>query len=379
MKKTLIPEELLSLGFSPEDIIKFNQIVKLEEMLALSSSLAAHLKDPSKATGGKVSIDSTMYQEREIIGSMSNVEVMIKSYNVIVKLREHLFVPESIILHFGIIELAQVACNSMNLVTISTVLPYVEKCLVVNSRLMNLEDGTKINNMLVIKALNNLGGLHSKIGNDTLLTTEYYKQAWLIGRKTFPENSIVSNLKTILDKLEPGFTASENPSCLYITTRRVTEEDNFLILKAALMSKILSKIPKLVQEGTWSKKFLGSDFGLKGYINSEYVIKILTSTTHCTAKDIENAQMLCFETVCAATLAAKNKNGTKCLIEFIKAYPSLVSRVLGVHPEYCLDGKIVKTCIDTFTLEKFEFLKPELVCIDIALSGATEAEEFKEE
>ena len=95
--------------------------------------------------------------------------------------------------------------------------------------------------------------------------------------------------------------------------------------------------------------------------------------------DNENAQMLCFEIVCAATLAAKNKNGTKCLIEFIKAYPSLVSRVLGVHPEYCLDGKIEKTCIDAFTLEKFEFLKPEIGCIDIALNGATEAEEFKEE
>ena len=86
-------------------------------------------------------------------------------------------------------------------------------------------------------------------------------------------------------------------------------------------------------------------------------------------KDIEKAQMLCFETICAATLSSKNKNGTKCLEEFIKAYPSLVARVLSIHPEYCLDGKIVSTCSDTFTKGEFEFNMPAIDFINITLGG----------
>ncbi len=373
MKKKL--EQLIDLkglGFNNGDTALFYKILDLEEGLLNSSSFAHHLKDPSEAHGQKVSFEETMVKEAEIIGSMSNVEDMVKAYVSIVELRESMCLPASMIIHYGAIELSRFAFQSTNFVSINMGVLYLERCLAINSKLMNVDDSGKVSNLLVFTALNNLSLLHSKVGGDTLLTTEYHKQAWLIGQKIYvnKDNELLDSVKIVLDKLSPGFTTDKGSSCSYITTRGNPKvDDTSLIIKAAILPRILSKIPDLVQEGKWTNIILGSDWGVKGYTDSEFVKKVLKVNTNCTSKDIEKAQMLCFETICAATLASKNKSGTKCLEEFIKEYPSLVSRVLSVHPEYCLDGKMVNTCIDTFTKGEFEFDAPEIDFINITLGG----------
>lgn len=373
--KNIPPKPLMNLenlGFNTKDKELFDKIIELEESLLNSSSFAHHLKSAQKATGQKVSFDETTSKETQIILSMSNIEDMVKAYVAIVEIRKEVCLPNSIIIHFGITELGRLACQSTNLTTINIAVTYLEQSLAANSKLMKLEEGSKTHDFLVFTSLLHLGALHSKVGSDIVLTTEYYKQAWLIGQKIAVEkdNIYLSTLKVNLDQFYPGFTTEKSSSCSYITTRGdVKKDDLSLIIKAAILPKILSKIPELVQEGKWTNVILGSDWGIKGYTDSKYVNKILKQGTHCTSKDIEKAQMLCFETICAATLSSKNKNGTKCLEEFIKAYPSLVARVLSIHPEYCLDGKIVSTCSDTFTKGEFEFNMPEIDFINITLGG----------
>ena len=371
-KKSTQLIDLKNLNFNEGDAALFCKILDLEERLLNSSYWAHHLKDPSQAHGEKVSFEETMVTEAGIIGSMSNIEDMVKAYGSIIELREGMCLPASMLIHYGAIELSRFAYQSSNLVSINMGTLYLERCLAINSKLMNVDETGKVSNLLVFKALTNLSLLHSKVGGDTLLTAEYHKQAWLIGQKISvdKDNEFLNSVKIVLDKLSPGFTSDKDSSCLYITTRgEVKKDDLSLIIKAAILPRILSKIPDLVQEGKWSHSILGSDWGLKGYVNSDFVKKVLKSNTHCTAKDIEKAQMLCFETICAATLASKNKGGTKCLEEFIKEHPSLVSRVLSVHPEYCLDARMLNTCVDTFTKGEFEFDAPEIEYVNITLAG----------
>lgn len=173
-----IPKPLVNLenlGFNTNDKELFDKIIELEESLLNSSSFAHHLKSTQKATGQKVSFDETMSKETQIILSMSNIEDMVKAYAAIVEIRKDVCLPNSIIIHFGITELGRLACQSTNLTTINIAVTYLEQSLAANSKLMKLEEGSKTHDFLVFTSLLHLGALHSKVGSDIVLTTEYYK------------------------------------------------------------------------------------------------------------------------------------------------------------------------------------------------------------
>ena len=125
-----------------------------------------------------MSFEETMVKEAGIIGSMSNIEEMVKAYVSIIELRESVCLPASMLIHYGAIELSRIAYQSTNVVSINMGALYLERCLAINSKLMSVDESGKVSNLLVLTALTNLSLLHSKIGGDTLLTTEYHKQAW---------------------------------------------------------------------------------------------------------------------------------------------------------------------------------------------------------
>lgn len=70
------------------------------------------------------------------------------------------------------------------------------------------------------------------------------------------------------------------------------------------------------------------------------------------AENIKIAQMLCFESLCLGVMSSQNKDMT-CVKEFAKAYPKLLSKIIKEHPEYMVDGSIVKICVkDADTLNR---------------------------
>lgn len=265
-------------SFNTSDTELFDKVLKLEESLLTSSSYAHHFKNAQNITEQKVSFDEIMDKEAQIIQSMSNIDDMVKAYATIVEMRKEICLPNSIIIHYGITDLGRFACQSANLVTINMAVSYLEQSIAINSKSLRLDESSKVNDFLVFTCLLHLGSLHSKIGNDVVLTTEYFKQAWLIGQNICVEkdNIYLNGLKANLDQFSPGFTTDNSSSCSYITKRgEVKNDDLALVIKAAILPKVLSKIPEFVQEGKWSSVILGSDWGLKGYIDSKYINKIL--------------------------------------------------------------------------------------------------------
>ena len=152
-KKSTQLIDLKNLNFNEGDAALFCKILDLEERLLNSSYWAHHLKDPSQAHGEKVSFEETMVTEAGIIRSMSNIEDMVKAYGAIIELREGMCLPASMLIHYGAIELSRFAYQSSNLVSINMGTLYLERCLAINSKLMNVDETGKVSNLLVFKRL----------------------------------------------------------------------------------------------------------------------------------------------------------------------------------------------------------------------------------
>ncbi|MCC8407169.1 MAG: hypothetical protein LN560_06275 [Rickettsia endosymbiont of Sceptobius lativentris] len=68
-------------------------------------------------------------------------------------------------------------------------------------------------------------------------------------------------------------------------------------------------------------------------------------------KNIEIAKMLCFEAICLGAINSLSKNFT-CVKEFAASYPALINKIATEHPEYFIDGSILRVCVDDKALLK---------------------------
>jgi len=86
----------------------------------------------------------------------------------------------------------------------------------------------------------------------------------------------------------------------------------------------LNPIQEKAKKGAWTDKVLFSDYGVKGYVDTKYICKILGPVNN--PVNVEIAKMLCLEAICLATLNAGKKDYT-CLLTFIdnirKSYQAL--------------------------------------------------------
>ena len=204
--------------------------------------------------------------------------------------------------------------------------------------LINLETSELIIVILASLLLNRMTLGYFKLG-DTIKAYELLKQAYLIDLKTLgQEHPKTQILKEHLSSVTPKFI-SPNETREYIKFREAVTKAT-LDVNQKIQTEILNKVHKLAEE--WSNKILGIDWGAKGYSEEGYLRKQLGTLVSDEA--IIEAKMLIFEAINLGIMRSDKKDLT-CVKEFVHTYPNVIKQIVQEHPEYFIDGSIVRACI----------------------------------
>ncbi|WP_041804655.1 tetratricopeptide repeat protein [Rickettsia bellii] len=220
---------------------------------------------------------------------------------------------------------------------ISKGLEYLEEALNMNQKLY------KCNHSSIAGSLDNVSLAYEKL-KDTNKSIELCKQAYLMYVQTLGlKHSHTKNLESYIKIISPEFIKN-NETREFILQRGDFEEIT-LEVKQKIQKKVLNKIYTNAAKGKWSTgkfRFLGI-WGAASYLCDKYLAKQLRDLS--SAKNIETAKMLCFEAVCLGAINHPNKDFI-CAVEFTKAYPELTQKITTEHPEYFIDGSILRACIN---------------------------------
>ncbi len=239
----------------------------------------------------------------------------------------------------------------------------VEKDLIYKEQVLKTtQDLYKYSHTAVAAELFNVGFAYNNIG-DQAKGTEYIKQAYVMYSKVLGKNHPDSK------KLEK-FLSSASPSFFEIDENREIikqrgELDNLTVkIKYQLQRNILNKINDLAAKGVWNKSMISSceirekDWGVNDYINESYLYKKLGKLAK-EEEAMEIAKMLCFEAICLGIMKSSAKNLT-CVIKFAEKYPELIKKIVSIHPEYFIDGSILKSLVrDLELIDKLLANNPE--------------------
>ncbi|WP_342269632.1 tetratricopeptide repeat protein [Rickettsia endosymbiont of Orchestes rusci] len=204
----------------------------------------------------------------------------------------------------------------------------------------------------IAQSLNNVGLAYDSLG-DTKKAIELYKQAYLMRVSTLGfDHPDTNESKQLLEKEAPEFLKN-NETTKFIPEKR---EFNLVVLEvkqklqAGMYVSILDIITKLASKGIWSVEDpLGNNWGTLGYVENTYLKKQLGDLA--TPENLEIAQMLCFEAINLAIMSKGEKERDfTCVIEFAKKYPELIKKIADEHPEYFVDGSILRKCINDFVI-----------------------------
>ena len=332
-------EEIEQFEYSESDIKKLTRIIELEKDFSTSPLIAHHLKEESDVVGKKHKFSDITDAETEILSGFESGKAKFHATLCILRIREELYDSNSMLIAAASVEAGATACNiEADLVMLNMAMSLMVKSLSIQSVLLHKsEEEHPIQAMYSTLLLNNLALMNCKIGNVSL-GLELYKQAWFLGNNFFisvEEIPFMENIKGILDKHAEGFTSSENSVCSYIVERGVDEEDNItLLVKSAIQKPIISHCDKRIENGKWDDTMMS--YGLGSYLTPKNIAKVLKkSLINISNEIIEEAQMLCFQQICAVTNVSGN---TVCLDKFVDTYPLLSLKTLKTHPEYCIDG-----------------------------------------
>ena len=205
----------------------------------------------------------------------------------------------------------------------------------------------------IIDSLQNVGSVYENILSDKIKAAELYKQSYFMCLKLFGKEHVqTERAMNYVTSVEPKFSAI-NETRTNILDRSIISP-HIILVKNQIQKNILNKIHQLAAKSDWSsgafisKPSILGDWGIKGYLSEKYLQKMLGKLAN--PENIKIAQMLCFEAMCLGVMNSKNKDMT-CVKEFAKAYPELMAQIIAEHPEYMVDGSIVKLCVkDTGTL-----------------------------
>lgn len=114
----------------------------------------------------------------------------------------------------------------------------------------------------------------------------------------------------------------------------ITQE---LEVKKKIQSAILNPIQEQAAKGKWVNIKCFVEWGVSGYINESYLLKYVANN------ELKIAQSLCFEAICIGIMNSEDKNPL-CARIFLEKYPAIEKNIKSKHPEYFIDGYLIKTC-----------------------------------
>jgi len=128
-------------------------------------------------------------------------------------------------------------------------------------------------------------------------------------------------------------------------------DEEVVKIKLRLQEKVLNNISLLAEKRTWNK-----DEHIQSYLEEENLKKCLEEAWDG-ADSIKIARMLCFESINLGLMRRASSEAVKdkyaCSISFLREYRDLIKPLSENHPEYFVDGSIVKCCIEELQTEKF--------------------------
>jgi hypothetical protein len=193
--------------------------------------------------------------------------------------------------------------------------------------------------------LNNVGLAYDNLG-DKLKALELHKQCYFMRYKLLGQNhSHTQASKNKINALDAEFSGADETRTIILDRGIVNKE--IIAVKQQIQENVLNKIHEVASKGNWSSgafistPWILGDWGVKGYLAEDNLKKTLGNLS--SAANIKIAQMLCFEAMCLGMMSNSQKDFT-CVKEFAKAYPRLLKEIIAEHPEYMVDGSIVKLC-----------------------------------
>lgn len=201
--------------------------------------------------------------------------------------------------------------------------------------LIILEKLGTMNTLEYANILNKLAIVYYKSG-DHNKCIELIKQDYLIFKKHNPNSLESKDAASILQKFAPEFLISgENRE----TIRKYGKfEDKALVIQRKIQVSILNKIHSLAANGRWSEvSWFFIDNGISGYLDEAY----LKTEVGNDVQDIAIARMLIFEAMNIGVMSTPKKDLT-CIRKFAQKYPELVKAIIKEHPEYFVDGYILR-------------------------------------
>lgn len=159
--------------------------------------------------------------------------------------------------------------------------------------------------------------------------------------KSFGYTEKAARLTSESEYLKAISADSEPQPYEQIIINRGVADDLTLEIQKKIYYGTLDNIFYAAARGKWTEKNLWqSEIGVKGYIdNLAESLKELN-----TSENLKTALMLCFEAINLGITASDKKDPTVAVI-FAQTYPEIIKEIINLHPEYFINGHIVRSVL----------------------------------
>ncbi len=151
-----------------------------------------------------------------------------------------------------------------------------------------------------------------------------------------------------------------------IIRKHGVSDDLTLTIKQKIQESVLNYVYAAATQGKWINKIASIEYGVSGYLDGKFLSKTLGHALN-TPENVDIALMLCFEAINLGIMNNPIKNPL-CGVAFVQQYPKLVPTILDKHPEYFVDGHILKA-----TLLKASNYARELLGKEAVVNGSYNA------
>lgn len=241
-----------------------------------------------------------------------------------------------------------------------------QKCLRYSECALNMQQELLPNNHKDIAESLGYIGVVYYINGDQAKGLEYLKQAHSMYLTLLGEESkIVKDIMSVIEIIQPNYFSQillqqKVSYCRRTIFSRGELTDNLIPIKLKIQNNVLNKIVQAVVDYGWSSPSLSGDWGVKGYIETNYIKRQLGALGN-NDLNIQTAQMLCFESMNLGVM--KFEKNYNVVVEFTRANVELVKKIAVEHPEFFVEGSIVECCIgamqnnSSFKQHLFEHVK----------------------